>query len=119
MKGLVSMLALLMLGGLVVAQAPAKKQDPRELQRNAQRALQQNQSEVERLIELRMLHDLGLSQELDERERRCTENCRGLMGRAPRDPQRLPVHRYDELGIGSDDAQAEALVLHRAQKLAC
>lgn len=45
-------------GGIAAAQGPGER-DPVELQR-AQRAMQQNRAEVDRLLDLRLRHDLGI-----------------------------------------------------------
>lgn len=66
MKWVFGAVAALALGSVVGAQNSPVAIDPAEEHRRAERALSQNQSEVERLIDLRMLHDLGLSPELDE-----------------------------------------------------
>jgi hypothetical protein len=46
--------------------AQADQPDPAEIRRSAQRALDQNRVEVERLIEMRLRHDLGLMPHLED-----------------------------------------------------
>ncbi|MBX3464807.1 MAG: hypothetical protein KF830_16690 [Planctomycetes bacterium] len=114
-RAFVRALAAGLLTAAVAAQETSGPADPELLR--AQRQLQQNRSEVDRLVELRLRHDLGLPLETDGSEFRATGPASSAdLDRARQELREQDaataslLERYNRLKAQADQLHAEAVV---------